>query len=215
MAGSTFLIIGVAGLVLLAISALLGSDDADLDTDVDLDLDLDTDLDVDFDADVDADVDSALDGHGHAGGGGGGGVLEWLSVKAIAVAAVGFGFVGWATTSNEYAGAIIWTASIVTGLALWALAVKFLFPWLKTQQGHDLQKLESYAGLTAEVVVRIPPNGIGTVQFTDPSGAVVRRDARSNHKDHEVAAGSRVVVLLSTAEHVVVDEFSFLKDLES
>jgi hypothetical protein len=189
MAGSTFLVIGVVGLVLLGISAFLGADDADLDTDLDVD--------------------------GSDGSGSGGGVLEWLSVKSLAVAAVGFGFVGWATTSNGNAGVIVWTLSIATGLALWALAVKLLFPWLKQQQGDDLQPLESYQGLTAEVVVRIPANGVGTVQLTDPSGTVVRRDARSTHRDHEVARGTRVLVVLSTAEHVVVDEFSFLEDLEN
>lgn len=192
MAGSTFLVIGVIGLVLLGVSAFLGADDVDLDTDLDADLD-------------------ANGSGGHAGGG----ILEWLSIKAIAVGAVGFGFMGWATAANDSAGAIVWTASIVTGLALWVLAVKMLFPWLRQQQGDDLLPVGSYQGLTAEVVVRIPPSGVGTVQFTDPHGTVVRREARSTHRDHEVPAGTSVLVVLSTAEHVVVDEFSFLEDTET
>ncbi len=199
MAANTFLVIGAVGMVLLVVSALLGGDHADFDMNVDADLDLDLDVDTDVETDV------------HAGAAGGG-VLEWVSIKGLSVGAVGFGFVGWATTTNGYSTLAVWLLSLITGVALWALAVKFLFPILKSQQGHDLQTVESYNGLTAEVVVRIPANGVGTVQFTDPSGMVVRRDARSNHKDHEVAAGKQVLVLLSTAEHVVVDEFSFLED---
>lgn len=196
MAASTFLVIGAVGMILLVVSAFLGTDDGDLD--------MDADLDIDLEADVDTDV--------HASGLSGGGILEWFSIKGLAVGAVGFGFVGWATTSNGYSAFVVWFLSIIIGIALWALAVKFLFPLLKAQQGDDLQTVESYSGLTAEVVVRIPANGVGTVQFTDPSGMVVRRDARSNHRDHEVAAGTQVLVLLSTAEHVVVDEFSFFEE---
>ncbi|MCP3977474.1 MAG: hypothetical protein GY720_23560 [bacterium] len=196
MAANTFLVIGAVGMVLLVVSAFLGADDADLD--------MDADIDVDLEADLDSDV------HGGAVGGG---ILEWVSIKGLSVGAVGFGFVGWATTTNGYSAIAVWLLSILVGVALWALAVKFLFPMLKSQQGDDMQAVESYSGLTAEVVVRIPANGVGTVQFTDPHGMVVRRDARSNHKDHEVAAGKQVLVLLSTAEHVVVDEFSFLEDI--
>ena len=196
MAASTFLVIGAVGMILLVVSAFLGADDADLD--------MDADFDIDLEADVDTDV--------HTAGLSGGGILEWVSIKGLAVGAVGFGFVGWATTSNGYSSFVVWLLSIITGIALWALAVKFLFPLLKAQQGDDLQTVESYSGLSAEVVVRIPANGVGTVQFTDPSGMVVRRDARSNHRDHEVAAGKQVLVLLSTAEHVVVDEFSFFEE---
>ncbi len=196
MAANTFLVIGAVGMVLLVVSAFLGADHADLD--------MDADIDVDLEADLDSDV------HGGAVGGG---ILEWVSIKGLSVGAVGFGFVGWATTTNGYSAIAVWLLSILVGVALWALAVKFLFPMLKSQQGDDMQAVESYSGLTAEVVVRIPANGVGTVQFTDPRGMVVRRDARSNHKDHEVAAGKQVLVLLSTAEHVVVDEFSFLEDI--
>jgi hypothetical protein len=208
MAASTFLIIGGVGMLLLLVSALTGADEADLDMDVDLDVDLDLDLETDLDTDLDTDLGAG----GTHGGAIGGGVLEWLSIKAMSVAAVGFGFVGWALTSSGAAAAAVWVLSIVTGLGLWALAVKLLFPWLKRQQGHDLPSLESYQGLIAEVVVRIPPNGIGTVQFTDPSGMVVRRDARSHHPDYEVPQGKRVLMLLSTPEHVVVDEYPFLED---
>ena len=204
MAASTFLIIGGVGMVLLLVSAVMGDHDTDMDMDVDLDVDLDMDLDADLETDLDADSSS--------GGAIGGGILEWLSIKGLAVAAVGFGFVGWAMTSNGAATATVWALSIVTGLALWALAVKLLFPWLRQQEGHDLPTLESYHGLIAEVVVRIPANGVGTVQFTDPTGLVLRRDARSHQPDHEVPAGTRVLVVLSTAEHVVVDEYSFLED---
>lgn len=194
MAASTFLIIGVLGMILLLVSALLGGDHADMDMNVDVDLDVDTDLEAD----------------GHASGVGGG-VLEFLSIKGLAVAAVGFGFVGWALTANGTATLLVWMMSILTGIGLWALAVRTLFPWLRAQQGHDLRTVESYHGLVAEVVVRIPRNGTGTVQFTDETGLVLRRDARSTHKDHEVATGKKVVVVLSNADHVVVDEFSFLE----
>lgn len=203
MAASTFLVIGMVGLVLLAIAALLGADD--MDVDADLDADFDVDVDTDTDADIHANIDSG-------GGGVGGAVLEWLSLKGLAVGAVGFGFVGWAATSNGSSAFVVWLLSITSGMALWALAVKLLFPWLRKQQGHDLQRAESYNGLTAEVVVRIPPNGVGIVQFTDPNGLVLRRDARSRRHEQEIRAGEQVVVLLSTAEHVVVDEFLFLED---
>lgn len=204
MAASTFLIIGGVGMVLLLISAFLG----DHDTDTDLDVDLDVDMDLDIDTDLDADL--AADGsHGH---GIGGGVLEWLSIKGLSVAAVGFGSVGWAMTSSGANAGVVWISSIATGLALLVLAVKVLFPWLRRQEGHDLPTLESYHGLIAEVVVRIPANGIGTVQFADPSGMVVRRAARSRHSDQEVPTGKQVLVLLSKADHVVVDEYSFLED---
>lgn len=201
MAASTFLIIGMVGLVLLAISAMLGADDADLD------MDLDVDLDLDVDADVDA---------GSGGGGGVGGVLEWLSIKALAIGAVGFGFVGWATTANGTAALVVWIVSIITGVVLWVMAVKLLFPWLKTQQGDDLQSLDAYEGLLAEVVVRIPATGLGTVQFADPNGSIIRRNAKSVGKDQEVAAGKRVLIVLSKPEHVVVDDdFSLIQDLDN
>ncbi len=204
MAASTFLIIGGVGMVLLLISAFLGDQDTDTDLDVDMDVDLDLDVDADLDADLEADG-----SHGH---GIGGGILEWLSIKGLSVAAVGFGSVGWALTSSGVGAGLVLIASIATALALLVLAVKFLFPWLKSQEGHDLPTLESYHGLIAEVVVRIPENGVGTVQFTDPSGMVVRRDARSRHSDQEVPAGKQVLVLLSKADHLVVDEYSFLED---
>lgn len=183
MAGSTFLIIGLAGLVLLGVSAFVGSDDID----------------------VDADGSSGV----------GGGILEWFSIKGLSVAAVGFGFVGWATTANNATGGLVWTASLIIGVVLWALAVKMLFPWLKGQQGDDLQSLESYQGQTAEVVVRIPPNGVGTVQFTNSGGAVLRLEARSTNREQEVATGKRVLVVLSNAENVVVEELSFLDDTDN
>ncbi len=198
MAEGTFLAIGVIGLVLLAVSALLGADEADVD--------MDLDLDVDVDLDTDADLDSPT------GGGMAGTVLEWLSIKAIAVAAVGFGFVGWAATANGAASFVALVSAITTAIILWILAVRFLFPWLRQQQGDDLQPLEAYEGLPAEVVVRIPPDGIGTVQFTDPNGAVVRRDARSTHHGHEIKNGTQVLIVLSKSDHVVVDEFSFFED---
>jgi hypothetical protein len=220
MAPGTFLAIGVAGLVVLLVSAFLGADDADVDADVDLDLDadldlgtdldLDTDLDVETDLDVDTNLDTEADGGSVVGGAGHGvasTVLEWFSLKALAVVAVGFGFVGWATSSGDRSSGFVWAASIVTGVALWILAVRLLFPWLKRQQGDDLQPLATYQGLMAEVVVRIPADGVGTVQLIDPSGAVVRRDARSAHRNHEVARGTTVLVVMSTTEHVVVDEF--------
>jgi len=201
-------------LVVLLISAFLGSDDADLeadldlDVDVDVDLDLETDLDLDANLDVEADVDTDVDAAGPMHGGAAA-VLEWFSLKALAVVAVGFGFVGWAASSTDGSTTVVWTAAIVTGLALWVMAVRLLFPWLKRQQGDDLQPLAAYQGLMAEVVVRIPADGIGIVQLTDPSGAIVRRDARSAHRGHEVARGTRVLVVMSTTEHVVVDEFEF------
>ena len=198
MAAGTFLAIGLIGLVLLAVSALLGTDEADVDADIDIDLDLDTD------SDVDADIST---GSGMAGT-----VLEWLSIKALSVAAVGFGFVGWAITTSDGSAALALAAAILTAVALWFLAVRFLFPWIRTQQGDDLQPLEAYEGLPAEVVVRIPANGIGTVQFTDPNGAVVRRNARSVHDGDEVPTGKQVLIVLSKTDHVVVDEFSFLED---
>lgn len=189
--------------MLLAISAFLGGDDTDLDTDTDLDIDIDTDIDADVDVDVDA---------GPSHGGGGGAILQWFSIKALSIAAVGFGFMGWALTSNGNATVIVWLLSILTGGALWGLAVLYLFPWVKRQQGDDLQRITAYQGLTAEVVVRIPADGTGTVQFTDPNGAVVRREARSIHRAHEVAVGTRVVIILAAAEYVTVDEFSLLEE---
>jgi hypothetical protein len=196
MAPGTFLAIGFAGMAILAISALLDTDDTDVEADVDTDVDVD----------VGADGDIEAGGSAHLGAAG---VLEWFSLKALAVVAVGFGFVGWATASNDGTTLLVWTAATSTGLVLWILAVRVLFPWLKRQQGDDLQPLGAYQGLSAEVVVRIPRDGIGIVQFVDPNGAVVRRDARSAHRDHEVSRGTKVMVVLSTAEHVVVDEFEF------
>lgn len=222
---SIFLVIGSVGLVLLVVSAFLAGDhdvdsdadfdmDTDFDIDTDFDMDTDFDVDADFDADTDFDVDTHLDaGHGEAGHGGGGvSILQWFSLKALSVAAVGFGFMGWAMASNDSSAAGVWFVAIVTGLAVWALAVLFLFPWLRRQQGHDLQPASAYQGLTADVVVRIPANGIGTVQFRDPSGAVVRRTARSVHRDHEVPIGTRVVIVLAAPEHLAVDEFSIIED---
>lgn len=209
MASGTFLAIGLAGMAVLLISAFFGSDDTGLETDADIDLgvDVDADVDVDTDLDADTDVDGGADGDGSFHGSAAGTVLEWFSLKALAVVAVGFGFMGWAISVGDGSGAMVWTAAIVTGIALWILAVRLLFPLLKRQQGDDLQPVAKYQGLMAEVVVRIPPNGVGIVQLTDPSGAVVRRDARSVHRNHEVTRGSRVLVVMSTAEHVVVDEF--------
>ena len=103
MAASTFLVIGAVGMVLLVVSAFLGADDADLD--------MDADLDIDLEADTDTDVHAAAAG---------GGILEWFSIKGIAVGAVGFGFVGWATTSNGYSTSVVWLLSIIIGIALWA-----------------------------------------------------------------------------------------------
>ncbi len=188
MTSGTFLVIGLVGLVLLGISALLGGDD------------LDTDVDTDFDTDIDADLES----DGLAAG-----VLEWLSIKALALAAVGFGFFGWALSVMGAAGVLVWTVSILVAMAMWILAVRFVFPWMRSQEGDDLQPVEAYQGLRAQVVVRIPPDGIGTVQLTDPNGAVVRRNARATHKDAEIPAGKEVLIVLSTPEHVVVEEFSF------
>ncbi len=202
MEASSFLIIGLVGFVLLAISAFIGSDDADIDVDSDFDIDIDTDTDADID--FDSDSGDAISG--------GSAILQWFSIKALSIAAVGFGFVGWALTSNGAATFIIWLAAIATGFALWALAVLFLFPWIRMQQGNDLQPLEAYQGITGDVVVRIPPDGVGTVQFTDPNGAVIRRDARSIHRGHEVPVGKSVVIVLATEEHVSVDEFSLLEE---
>jgi len=191
--------------VLLAISTFFGGDDTDMDAETDINVDVDVGPDADLDVDGDMHLDAS-----HADGAGA--ILQWFSIKALAVAAVGFGFMGWATTSNGNATAIVWIASILTGGAVWAMAVLFLFPWLRRQQGHDLQPASAYQGLTAQVVVRIPADGIGIVQFADPSGAVVRRDARSVHRDHEVAVGTRVAIILATAECVTVDEFSIVEE---
>lgn len=206
MAASTFLAIGLVGLVLLAVSAFLGGDEADFDAETDIGFDVDADVDVDVDVDGDFDTDTSH------GGGGGGAILQWFSIKAMSVAAVGFGFMGWALKANDSAAALVWIVSTLVGVLLWVLAVRILFPWLRKQQGDDLQSVEAYQGLTAQVVVRVPPGSIGTVQFTDPNGAVIRSDARAVHRDQEMAVGKQVLIILATAEHVVVDEFT---DIES
>jgi len=203
MAASTFLVIGIVGLVLLAISALLGGDDADFDTDTDFDIDIDTDVDIDIDVDSDVDLDSDS-----LHGGGGGDILQWFSIKALSVAAVGFGFVGWALTSGGSPGLIALLLAIIVGGALWVAAVLWLFPWIRKQQGDDLQSVSAYRGLIGEVVIRIPSEGIGTVQFTDPNGAVIRRDARTVRPDDELAVGTEVVIVDSTDQYVLVNEFS-------
>ena len=199
IAATTFLVIGLGGMALLLISAFLGGDDADFETEADFDLDTEVDADVDVDT--------------GAGAGAGMGILQWFSVKAVAVAAVGFGFMGWALSTGGSSAALVWTAAVASGLALWVLSVIYLFPWLRRQQGDDLQSAEAYQGLEAEIVVRIPAGGVGQVQFTDPSGAVVRRDARAADKGNELAVGKRVLIVLATAEHVTVDQLSLTEEI--
>lgn len=201
MTSGTFLAIGVIGLIVLIISAFLDSDEADVDSDFDLDVDTDVDVDIETSSDIDTGSASIAAG-----------ILAWFSLKALAVAAVGFGFVGWAATTNNSDGVVVWIAAIGTGCLLWAGAVLLLFPWLRKQQGDNLQSVATYQGLPAQVVVRIPIGGTGTVQFTEPSGAVVRRDARSVDREQEVLPGTKVVIVMSTAEHVLVDEFTLLED---
>ena len=201
------MIIGLVGLALLIISAFTGGDDGDFDGDFDADIDLDVDVDVDVDIDHDVDVDSGFAGSGSE-------ILQWFSVKALAVAAVGFGFMGWATTLNGNSAAVVWLAAIVTSAAVWVLAVKYLFPWIRRQQGHDFFPASAYQGLTGHVVVRVPAGGKGVVQFTDPSGAVIRRDALAVRRDKELPAGAEVMIVTASPEHVAVEDFSVLKDLE-
>ena len=192
-------------MALLIISAFTGGDDGDFDSDFDADVDLDVDVDVDHDVDVDSD---GISGGGYSE------ILQWFSVKALAVAAVGFGFMGWATTLNGNSAAVVWVAAILTSAAVWILAVKYLFPWIRRQQGHDFFPASAYQGLTGRVVVRVPPGGKGVVQFTDPSGAVIRRDALAVRRDKELPAGAEVMIVTATPEHVAVEGFSVLKDLE-
>ena len=183
-------------MALLLRSAFLGGDEGDFDSEPDFD----------FDSDADIDASDVADGVGAAAG-----ILQWFSIKALSVAAVGFGFMGWAMTTGGSSTVVIWVSSVVVGAALWVLAVLYLFPWIRRQQGDDLQPASAYQGLEAEVVVRIAPGGVGKVQFTDPNGAVVRRDARAADKDTELDVGRRVLIVVATPDHVTVDQLTLIE----
>ena len=180
MPPGSFVAIGIIGLVVLGYSVLF-------DTDSDADLDIDGGVDLDVDADSTS-------------------PFEWLSVKAVAAGLVGFGSIGWATTAYGGAGIVLFLISGLGALAFYVPVAIWLLPFLKSQQGHDLRSHTSYVGLRAEVTLRIPPDGLGNVQFVSKGGVYVEEPAKTRRGQQELPVGTEVLVVETTDDYVVVDE---------
>lgn len=143
--------------------------------------------------DVDLDLDIA--GDGHAGHDAGWWLLEIISLRTLAAAAMFFGLTGLTGQAYGFSERVTLVLSIFAGLAS-MYAVYWAFKQLFRLQSSGSEDVRNAVGKLGQVYVPIPPNGngLGKVHF-EMQGRLV-----------EYQASSLTNRVLATGEHVEIIE---------
>ncbi len=129
---------------------------------------------------------------------------SWLSTRVILGAAAGFGAFGLGAQAVGLTG---WVSVPVAvgGFLIMAVVVRqvVLVPMWR-QQSNSLLSRAQYLGSRGHVTLGIRSGETGLVRFLDPNGTPVT-DFAVAADGGELPAGTAVLVVDVTAEHVVVD----------
>jgi len=129
---------------------------------------------------------------------------SWLSTRVILGAAAGFGAFGLGAQAVGLTG---WASLPVAvgGFLIMAVVVRqvVLVPMWR-QQSNSLLSRAQYLGSRGHVTLGIRSGETGLVRFLDPNGTPVT-DFAVAADGGELPAGTAVLVVDVTAEHVVVD----------
>lgn len=188
---SLYIIAGIVGGVLIALSAVggIGDHDADLELDHDVDLDADHDFDLDHDHDLDVHVgDGPLDGVDPEGI-----WLPFLSLRFWTYFAAGFGITGGVLTAlGSLAAPLVALAAGGTGLVA-GLAMAYAMRALKRGEAHGHVRMTDYQGAEGEVRVAIPPGGAGKIR-TRIRGEQIDLLA-TTAEGETLPAGTRIIII--------------------
>lgn len=165
--------------------------------------------------DGEADLDLEVDGGGDAGDGAGGdsghgdhagrgatpgAPLPILSPTVLAGCAAGFGFTGLALRALGLPAVVHVPGALAGGVGTAALLVLFLVKAVRGMESSSAVSPAAFQGLEAEVIVPIPPGGVGEIAFehngTRLSGAARGRDAGRRDR------GERVLITRVRADGV-------------
>lgn len=155
------------------------------------------------DAEVAHDVDAGHEIGGHAG------LVEtdgpsWLSSRVILGAAAGFGAFGLGAQAVGMAG---WLSVPVAIAGFFGMAIvirQFVLRPMWRQQSNLLLSRDSYVGSRGQVTLGIRSGDSGLVRFLDRNGTPVTDFAVASDGG-ELPAGTNVLVVDVTPQHVVVD----------
>lgn len=143
-------------------------------------------VDFDFDADFDMLPDA-----------------DWLNLKVVAAAAVGFGAFGVIASSMGTPVALTWIMAAIgffgTGIGSYQLVVKPL----KRLESNSVVGRQSYLNQTAIVTLAIEPGRQGLVRFTDSNGALVEESATAT-EPYTIPRDQHVVIYEVHPHHVAV-----------
>jgi hypothetical protein len=131
--------------------------------------------------------------------------LSWLSVKALAAAAVGVGSVGFAA-SYSYGLPEFWSWPLAAagGVVAYLCAVRMV-RWFFAQQYNSLIGRDSYVGCTGSVSLEISPENFGQVSFRNKQGALVQERATCADAYGVLYYGTRIIIVGINDNGVVVE----------
>lgn len=181
-----FLIIGGIGLLLLVLSVLLGEIPV-----------LEHSFEGLFSHDVELNTPEA------AADGAVSDVPAWYGMKPILAAMVGFGAVGFCTSFYGVPALFAWSLAVLGAFGMGAIVYHGLIKPLAKQQYNSLLSRQSYVGLLGRVVLSIPEDGFGEIEFRDANGATVRQKATST--EGAIAYNTAVFITDVTPNDVTVE----------
>ena len=170
-------------------------------------------LGVGHDADLSHDFDSGPDagpemGSGHETGDHGSDVAadgpSWVSSRVILGAAAGFGAFGLGAQAAGLSGWITLPIAVVGFFGMAIVIRQLVLRPMWRQQSNSLLSRESYVGSRGHVTLGIRSGESGLVRFLDRNGTPVTDFAIAGD-GVELPAGTDVLVVDVTAQHVVVD----------
>jgi len=155
------------------------------------------------DADLSHEVDVAHETGGHVGH------LEvdgpsWLSSRVILGAAAGFGAFGLGAQAVGLSGWVTVPVALVGFFGMAVVIRQLVLRPMWRQQSNTLLSRDSYVGSRGRVTLGIRSGETGLVRFIDPNGTPVTDYAVAGDGG-ELAAGTEVLVVDVTPQHVVVD----------
>ncbi|WP_395727236.1 NfeD family protein [Nakamurella sp.] len=161
------------------------------------------------DAELSHDTDMAHDaGAGHETTGHAGHIEadgpSWLSSRVILGAAAGFGAFGLGAQAVGLSGWVTLPIALVGFFGMAIVIRQLVLRPMWRQQSNLLLSRDSYVGSRGQVTLGIRSGESGLVRFLDRNGAPVTDFAVSGD-GAELPAGTDVLVVDVTAQHVVVD----------
>ena len=129
---------------------------------------------------------------------------SWLSTRVILGAAAGFGAFGLGAQAVGLTGWVSVPVAVGGFLSMAVIVRQVVLVPMWRQQSNSLLSRAQYLGSRGHVTLGIRSGETGLVRFLDPNGTPVT-DFAVAADGGELPAGTAVLVVDVTAEHVVVD----------